>query len=276
MAFDSLGAMQNKNHPFGSGLEALVFPLYVLIAMWLVFWGDHLFSQSFFQYGVLPRSVEGLKGILFMPLIHSTTDFKHIVNNSIPIYLLLAALVYFYRAIAVRVFFLGWILTGALVWLYAENKGSYHIGMSGLIYLLAAFLFVSGVLRKFKPLQAISLFVAFLYGGMFWGVFPLEEKVSWEGHLMGFSVGVFFAFFFQNHGPQRPKYQYEIEKEMGIEPPDLEGMYLSSLQEERDRIAATQLESEQNQSAESPPTGTNKVAVSKEIIYHYIPTDKDK
>jgi membrane associated rhomboid family serine protease len=55
--------------------------------------------------------------------------------------------------------------------------------MSGIVYALAGFLFVSGVLRNYLPLQAISLFVAFVYGSMIWGIFPTETHVSWEGHL---------------------------------------------------------------------------------------------
>jgi len=247
--------MQKRNHPFGSGTEALLYPLLVLGAMWLVYWGDYLFPAKFYQYGLLPRSVEGIKGILFMPLIHDDHDFKHIFNNSLPIYFLLAALIYFYREIALKVFLFGWLATGVLLWLYAENKGAYHIGMSGMIYLLAAFLFTSGVIRKFLPLQAISLFVAFLYGSMIWGIFPLEIKVSWQGHFIGFSVGIIFAFIFKKHGPQRPKYQYEIEQEMGIEPPDLEGMYY-----ERIRMAElARLEKERQENGHV-------------IIYHYTPT----
>jgi len=243
--------MQKHTHPFGSSTEAILYSLFVVVAMWLVFWADHLLKLNSYEYGVLPRSIEGLKGIVFMPLIHSQNDFRHIINNSIPTFFLLAALVYFYREIAFKVFFYGWILTGVLVWVYAQNKGSYHIGMSGLIYLLAAFLFVSGVIRKFLPLQAISMFVVFIYGSMIWGIFPMEEKVSWEGHLMGFGVGIIFAFLFKGHGPQRPKFQYEIEKEMGIEPPDLEGIYF-------EKVRLAELAEEE------------KHQIEKVIVYHYV------
>jgi membrane associated rhomboid family serine protease len=251
--------MKQRSHPFGSGNQAIMYAFLVIVAMWLVYWAEHLFRFDFYTLGVLPRSVEGLKGILFMPLIHSATDFHHILNNSVPTFFLLTALVYFYKDIALKVFLYGWILTGAMVWLYAENKGSYHIGMSGLVYLLAGFLFVSGVLRKFLPLQAISLFVVFLYGSMIWGIFPMEEKISWEGHLMGLIIGVFLAFWFRENGPQRPKFQYEIEKEMGIEPPDLEGMW-----NERVRLAKEMEEERQRQ---------EKGFV---IVYHYVPTTPEE
>ncbi len=250
--------MKQRNHPFGSSFEAFFYPTLVLVAMWLVFWAEQLFRFEFHKLGVLPRSFYGLKGILFMPLIHSKEEIQHIVNNSIPTFFLLAALIYFYREIALKIFLYGWLFTGLLLWVYAQNKGSYHIGMSGLIYMLVGFLFVSGVLRKFLPLQAISLFIVFLYGSMIWGVFPMKERVSWEGHLMGLSVGVILAFLFRENGPQRPKFQYEIEKEMGIEPVDLEAIWL-----EKVRLAELAEQEKQQQDRE------------KLIVYHYIPEIKD-
>ena len=67
------------------------------------------------------------------------------------------------------------------------------------------------------------------------GKSKVDDAVSWEGHLMGFVVGIILAFYYRKEGPQRPKYDYEIEKELGIEPPDLEGIYL-----EQQRIANEQ------------------------------------
>jgi membrane associated rhomboid family serine protease len=250
--------MKRKEHPFGSGKEAFGYAFLVLISMWLVYWAEQLFSFDFYKLGVLPRAAKGLIGVIFMPLIHSKNEIQHIVNNSVPIFLLLAALIYFYREIALKVFLYGWVLTGALVWVYAENKGSYHVGISGLIYLLASFLFVSGVIRKYMPLQAISLSVVFYYGSMIWGIFPMEEKVSWEGHLMGFSLGIVMAYVYREYGPQRPKYQYEVEKEMGIEPPDLEGIY-------NERLRQAQLAEEERERREK----------GFYIMYHYVPQNKE-
>jgi membrane associated rhomboid family serine protease len=196
-----------------------------------------------------------------MPLIHAHSDFKHILNNSVPTFLLLTLLFYSYKDIAVKVFFGSWILTGILVWIFATNKGSFHIGMSGVIYALAAFLFTSGVLRKYLPLQALSLFIVFLYGSLIWGIFPTTPRISWEGHLMGMIVGVLLAVYYRSEGPQRPKYQYEIEKELGIEPPDLEGMYLEQVrlaEEAEAKRKADELENQNRLNSE------NEV----KIIYH--------
>jgi hypothetical protein len=89
--------------------------------------------------------------------------------------------------------------------------------------------------RKYLPLQAISLFVVFIYGSLLWGVFPTDPQISWEGHLSGLVVGVSLAIIYRKQGPQSPKYMYEIEKELGIEPPDLEGIWREKVAQERQR-----------------------------------------
>ena len=221
-----------QSSPFESHLRNAIPPaLVVLVLMWLMYWADYLFIFDFHRLGVVPKQLSGLKGIFFMPWIHAHSDVKHILNNSIPTFLLLSLLFYSYKEIALNVFLFSWLLTGLFLWIFGANNGAHHIGMSGVIYSLAAFLFTSGVLRKYLPLQALSLFIVFLYGSMIWGVFPTKERISWEGHLSGMIVGVILAFYYRKLGPQRPKYQYEIEKELGIEPPDLEGMYHERLRQ---------------------------------------------
>ena len=158
---------------------------------------------------------------------------------------------------------IGWLLTGFGVWIYAENTGAYHIGMSGIIYFLAGFLFTSGVLRKYLPLQALSLFIVFLYGSMIWGIFPMEEKISWEGHFVGMAVGTVMAFVFRQTGPQRPKFQYEIEKEMGIDPPDLEGMYIERMRQLEEEGLRKEQEGAQS-----------NAELRNTVVYHYRPTSQ--
>ena len=257
--------MQSKSYKFGSSYEAIIYSLLLLIVLWIVFWADHLFPHiEFYKFGVLPQTKEGIKGIFFMPFIHSNEDFKHILNNSLPTVILLGTLIYYYREIALRVILFSWFFTGIGLWAFAANTHSYHIGISGIIYALAAFLFTSGALRKFKPLQGISLFVAFVYGSMIWGIFPTEEQVSWEGHLSGLVVGFLLALFYRKKGPQAPKYLYEIEKELGITPPDLEGEYNRKIEllKERERIEQ-ELKKEREKQIR--------------IVYHFKPkTDQDQ
>jgi membrane associated rhomboid family serine protease len=262
-----------KTHPFGSTLEAIVYPVLILVVMWVVYLGDQLLDTQLVKFGVLPRTVEGLKGIFFMPFIHSPQDIHHIINNSVPTLLLSSTVVYFYRDIALKVLLLSWLLSGFGVWFFAVNHGSYHIGMSGMVYALAAFVFVSGFIRRYLPLQAMALFVAFLYGGMIWGVLPSDEKISWEGHLSGMIIGAFLAWYFAEKGPQAPKYQYEIEQEMGIEPPDFEGMYLEKVRqiEEQEARRLANIEEQKRQTEELNASGNTSHPVR--IVYTYRPTE---
>ncbi len=237
--------VKQEKHDFGSGIESIGFASVLLLVMWLFYFLDRYLAYDFTELGVVPKAISALKGVLFMPLVHSPIDIHHIINNSAPTFFLTATLLYFYRSIAYKVLIFGWILTGSFLWLFAQSSTGNHIGMSGVIYFLASFLFTSGVLRKYFQLQVISLAVVFIYGSMIWGIFPLKEEVSWEGHLCGLVTGVMLAFVFKMEGPKRPKYQFEIEKELGIDPPDLEGMWNERVRMEEERQRA--LEAEQIQ-----------------------------
>lgn len=196
-------------------LSALEYPLIILSIMWLVFLIDYLFPIYLAKFGIFPRSYLGLRGVIFSPLIHSTKDFSHIINNSAPFFILSWTLFYFYRKIAWNILLISWIVGGLFVWIAARS--SYHIGMSGVIYSLAFFLFFSGVLRKEIKLMAISLFVSFLYGSMVWGIFPGEPNISFEGHFFGALIGVILSYFYKKEGATFKKKIYDWEKEEQLE-----------------------------------------------------------
>jgi membrane associated rhomboid family serine protease len=180
---------------------------------------------NFTRFGVYPRSLGGLKGILFSPFIHSGT--QHLFNNSIPLFVFLAMLFYFYKEIAWEIILLGSLLTGCLTWLIGGE--GYHIGMSGVVYLLFSFIFFSGVFRKHFRLISVSLVVIFLYGSLFWYVFPIEKRVSWEGHLSGLIIGFIFSVFYIKKGPQKNEYVFQktefdllFDEEGNFSPPQIE------------------------------------------------------
>ena len=218
--------LNKRSNPYSFFLGILV-----VLLMWLTFFYGKIANEKLYLFGILPRELSGLKGVVFAPFIHDLTNYKHIFNNSIPAFLLVYLLNERFPNLFLKVFGLSWLFSGFLVWLFAENTNAYHIGMSSIIYSLAAYLFTVGVLVKHLPYQAISLFIVFVYGSLIWGIFPTPQPISWEGHLAGMLTGIGLAFYFKRHIPQRPKFLYEIEKEMGIEPPDLEGMYNAQLED---------------------------------------------
>ena len=96
------------------------------------------------------------------------------------------------------------------------RTNSVHTGASGLVYALAAFHFVSGIIRKVPRQMAFAMLVAFLYGGFVWAFFPVlykDTSISWEGHLSGMLSGIAFALYFRHLGPLPPVDPFLMEAE---------------------------------------------------------------
>lgn len=172
-----------------------LFPVVLFLStIWLVKIIEVSLDISLVQYGNYPRTLKGAVGIIASPFIHA--DFQHLTSNSFPILFLGVALFYFYRKIAWQVLLIIYLLSGFWVWLAARD--AYHIGASGLVYGLMAFLLLIGFLKKDRPSMAMSFVVLILYGGsMFLGVLPTETGVSWESHLVGAIAGLFCAILFR-------------------------------------------------------------------------------
>jgi len=186
-------------------LLSIFIPALLVVLMWLAEFTEQLFETDFSDFGIYPLSKEGLPGILLSPFIHD--GFKHLFNNSVPLFFLSSCLFYFYSEVALRVLSLTYILTGILVWIFGRE--AWHIGASGLVYGLAAFLFFSGIIRRHLGLIALSLLIVFLYGSMVWGMVPLLYKnVSWESHMLGAFSGVMLSIYFRNEGPQKPVFEW--------------------------------------------------------------------
>jgi len=196
-------------------IYSLVFPAFFLFVIWAVKIFEISMELSLVEGGVFPRQISGLKGILFSPTIHG--DWKHLVDNSLPVFFLSLALFYFYRDIAYRIWLLIYFIGGILLW--SVGREAYHIGASGLIYGLAAFLFLSGVIRKVRSLMAISLLVVFWYGGMVWGLLPFDYEVSFEAHITGALSGIILAILYRDQGPvpERSPLEDEEDEEEGEE-----------------------------------------------------------
>ena len=183
-----------NDHHFKYSNSVLGLPLFFVWFLWFVYWLEVKFDFDFVENGIYPRTFSGLQGIIFSPFIHS--DMEHLYNNSIPLLILLAALRYFYSNQSVPVIGYGILLSGLITWFIGRD--SYHIGASGLIYVLVSFIFFKGVQTKYYRLVALSLAVVVVYGGLVWYVFPkVDEKISWEGHLSGFITGFILSIIYK-------------------------------------------------------------------------------
>jgi len=197
--------------------HALFVSVVLVAGLWLLKLAEFEYSLDFSRWGLVPRSLEGLKGILFSPLIHG--NFEHLAANTFPLLVLSFSLFYFYRKSSYAIFVLIYLCSGIFVWL--GGREAIHIGASGLIYGLAAFLFLGGVLSHHTGLLTISLIVALLYGGLFWGIFPLKPEISWESHLWGAISGFGLAYLFRHDAPA---VRVPVEEDEEDDPADAEWM----------------------------------------------------
>ena len=213
------------------------YPVFFVLFIWIVFWFEVRFGFSFNGYGVYPRTLIGLRGVIFSPFIHSSME--HLYHNSIPLLVLSTALFYFYREISWKVILYGILFSGLLTW--CIGRPANHIGASGLIYVLMSFILFKGIFAKHFRLIALSLLVVFLYGSMIWYVFPIKENMSWEGHLAGLIVGLVFALFFRKSIAKPKKYKWEEDDYNEDDDPflrhfDENGNFIETLEESPDVI----------------------------------------
>ena len=191
-------------------------PLFFVVFLWFIFWLEIRFDFDFVQNGIYPRTFKGLQGVLFSPFIHA--DMEHLYNNSIPLLILLAALQFFYAEQSIRVIGYGILVSGCITWVIGREN--FHIGASGLIYVLFSFVFFKGIQTRYNRLVALSLAVIVVYGGLVWYVFPSPEitgnkSISWEGHLGGLLTGFILSLVYKT-----PEYKKVIKYDW--ERPDFE------------------------------------------------------
>ena len=194
-------------------VKTLKLPIIFVAIIWAIHAVSFVLGLDLKALGVYPREVFGLKGILFSPLIHG--DWGHLLSNTTPLFVLSVIVIYFYRRVAIPAFLLIYFFSGVAVWLFA--RPAFHIGASGFVYGLVAFVFWTGIFRKNMKSIALALIVVFYYGSMIFGVLPLQEEISWEGHLFGALAGVFASWLFMNRievDEQKPVYSWEKEAEL--------------------------------------------------------------
>lgn len=162
------------------------------------------------RFGVHPRDAIGLAGVVTAPLLHG--NLAHLASNALPLIIAGTALLYLYPDSSRYVLPAVYLGPGLLVWVFGRD--SVHIGASGLVYGIVAYVFVGGILRRDRRAWAASVLVALFYGSLVWGVLPIKVGVSWETHLAAAAIGVALAFALRKRDvPPRKRYSWEMEAE---------------------------------------------------------------
>ena len=161
----------------------------LVAVMWLVEIIDLIPGTNLDQWGIQPRELAGLVGIVTMPFLHD--GFGHLISNTIP-FLVLGAIVA--ASGLARFFTVAAIITvvsGVGTWLFGPDH-TVHIGASALVFGFLTYLLARGFFERKLLYLGVALVVLFLYGGVLWGVLP-RPGISWQGHLFGAIGGVIAA-----------------------------------------------------------------------------------
>jgi membrane associated rhomboid family serine protease len=158
--------------------------------MWATACTDFFLGGSLVRFGIVPRTETGLRGILFAPFLHA--NFAHLIANTVP-FITLGWFVMLRRTSDFYWVSLVSMLVGGLgTWLIASG-GTVHIGASGVIFGYLGYLISRGFFERSVLSVLASIAIAFVYGGLLWGVLPGKSGISWEGHLCGFIGGMIAA-----------------------------------------------------------------------------------
>lgn len=194
---------------------AVYITLLLIAVLWFVKIAELLFELPLTNYGIRPRQVEGLVGILTTGFLHA--NFVHLISNSIALLVVMPMLYYFYRPVALKILVAGYLMTGIFTWVIAA--GGNHIGASGLIYMIFGFLVLSGFIRRHYRLMAVGFLMLIVHstfsGSILMKFIPEMNapNISWEGHLSGFISGLILAVVYRKEGPQRPEYNWEEDED---------------------------------------------------------------
>jgi membrane associated rhomboid family serine protease len=255
--------------------NSIFFVFTFTVMLWLIKALEWAVAMDFGFLGILPRTLSGTMGIVTAPLVHG--DILHLLSNTFPLLLLGISVFYFYDRIALEVFVWIYFMSGFWVWMAARD--AYHIGASGLVYGLVSFLFFSGLFRRDVRSLSISLIVIFLYGGMVQGLFPTNDRISWESHLLGALAGAFCAFFYRDTKLMLSE-AARAEEESSLQPALIgayggqEGSSYSQMQERVDGYDAPAFSA-------LPATWESKAAVPAQaqpihLSYSYQPQSKER
>jgi membrane associated rhomboid family serine protease len=191
---------------FRRALNASLAAIALLVAVFLA--QNHGLDTD--ALALVPRSVPGLVGVLFAPLLHASGG--HLASNAFGVLVLGTLAGTVYPKASARALPLIWLGGGAVTWAIAQ--GGVHLGASGVTHGLGFLLFGLAVLRRDRPAIAAAMIAFFFFGSMLLTVLPQDAGVSWESHLGGALAGLVAAglWFRADPAPPRKRYSWEDEE----------------------------------------------------------------
>lgn len=158
--------------------------------LWLIEVVDAVVGHRLDQYGVRPRTDEGLVGIVAAPLLHG--GWLHLEANTVPTLVLLFLVLVSGLARGLQATAIIWVVGGLGVWLVAPGN-SIHLGASVLIFGWLVYLLLRGFWNRSASEIVLGVVLFLVYGGLLLGVLPGEPGISWQGHLFGAVGGALAA-----------------------------------------------------------------------------------
>jgi membrane associated rhomboid family serine protease len=175
----------------------------IVATLWLLEAVDQASNNSLDQFGIRPRTDEGLFGVFAAPFLHGS--WGHLASNSVPFFILgvIVLLDGWRRWLTVTLTIV--LLSGATVWLIAP-AGTLTLGASGVVFGWLTYLILRGVYTRAPGQVALGVVVFLFYGGLLWGVLPTDQLVSWQAHLGG-AIGGVIAASRQRSRPVDPRWE---------------------------------------------------------------------
>lgn len=188
----------------GSSIQLHFFLLFIVVGvLWLIQIINASSNYSLNQFGIYPRNIHGLIGVIASPFLHGS--YTHLLFNSIPLLILTALVPLSEDTVYGTTFFLGVsiliiLMSGFFTWLFGRR--AMHVGASSVIMGYWGFLLFNAFERPSALSIILGLLCLYYLGGLFLSLFPTEERVSWEGHIFGLIAGLITAFWISNPGPK--------------------------------------------------------------------------
>lgn len=163
----------------------------MVITLWAIELANALLDQRLNNFGIHPRSIGQLQGILFAPFLHGS--WWHLIGNTFPLVVLSGLILAKDRGEWIAVTVLTAIVSGFGTWLFGGGN-TVHIGASGVVFGYFGFLVTRAYFERSLGSIAVALLVVMMFGGMIWGILPVRVGISWEGHLFGMLGGIAAAW----------------------------------------------------------------------------------